>query len=100
MSKPRIVIVDDEEPQSRSFAKHFCDEFEVIEINDPKTLLEAIDRSVCVAIVDERMGSVSGIAVLSELRAKHPDVFRILITGYGDEYLASGRKSGAHLPLY
>jgi len=89
MPKPRIVIVDDEEPQSRSFANHFCDEFDVVQINEPNTLIEAIDRSVCVAIVDERMGSVSGIKILSALRAKSPNVIRILITGYGDEYLAS-----------
>jgi len=86
--KPRIAIVDDEESQTRSFAKEFGNEFDIIQINSPDKALSAIDRSVSVAIVDECMGAVSGIDVLSRLRTKHPDIIRVLITGYGDEYLA------------
>jgi two-component system NtrC family response regulator len=87
MPKPRIVIIDDEEPQTRSFAKQFCDEFDIVQINVPEKVIGTLDRAVSVAVVDECMGAVSGITLLCELKIRHPDIIRILITGYGDEKL-------------
>ena len=83
------MIVDDESLQTRSFAKLFSNEFDVVQVNVPSEALKVLDNSFCVAIVDERMGTTSGIDVLRDVRLHFPNVTRVLMTAYGDEYLAS-----------
>ena len=83
-TKPRVVIVDDDEDVVASFVNAFSDEFEVIGVTVPEEALARIDESVAVAVVDERMPRISGVRILRRLQAEKPGVMRILLTGFAD----------------
>jgi DNA-binding NtrC family response regulator len=87
-SAPRIAIVDDEASITNSFADYFSDEFDVLQITDPKAAISALDDHIQVAVVDERMPGMSGIELLCHLRKHRPKITRILLTAH-EEYLAS-----------
>jgi two-component system response regulator HupR/HoxA len=79
-----VVIVDDDEDIVASFVNAFSDEFEVIGVTSPEEALARVNRSVAVAVVDERMPRLSGVEVLRHLQAEKPEVIRILLTAYAD----------------
>jgi DNA-binding NtrC family response regulator len=82
-------MVDDDKLVTRSFANSFSDAFDLIQVNSPDLAMQAMDESVQVAVVDERMPGKSGIELLCELKQKWPNIIRILITGHQGQVLVS-----------
>jgi len=90
MSKPVILVVDDEQ-EIRSALKLLFHEdgYQVLAAaSGAEALALLADAPACVAIVDQRMPGMSGTELLKELRARWPDMMRIMLTGYSDMSVA------------
>lgn len=85
-SRPRILIVDDEEPILETMQFTFQDEYEVLTAQDARTGQEILDREspVAVVITDQRMPEMSGVEFLAQVCRRHPTTTRIILTGYAD----------------
>ncbi|MEJ2721914.1 MAG: response regulator [bacterium] len=87
-SKPKIVIVDDEEMVLTSL-KSFLNletEYEVVSFKDPREALEFIENNdIDLVVSDYLMPEMDGISFLGEVRQLRPDVPRIILTGYADK---------------
>lgn len=87
-SKPKIVLVDDEEMVLTSL-KSFLDletEYEVVSFKDPREALEFIkNNDIDLVVSDYLMPEMDGISFLGEVRQVRPDVPRIILTGYADK---------------
>ncbi|MGD8414634.1 MAG: SpoIIE family protein phosphatase [Candidatus Latescibacterota bacterium] len=82
-----IVIVDDEDVVLRTLSSLLALEtnFEIHTFDSPKKALDAMnDLHVDVVVSDFLMPGTNGLEFLSEVKRRHPDVVRILLTGYAD----------------
>ena len=82
--KSRVVFVDDEEDLAASLADKFSNAYETEAFSSPQIALNSIDDSVAVVVADHRMPGMTGIEMLTRLRAKSPDTIRILLTAVVD----------------
>lgn len=80
-----ILIVDDDTALRERLARAFRDRgFEVLEAGDHPAALElARARSIDRAVVDLRMPGPNGLQVVHDLRALHPSLQVVVVTGYG-----------------
>lgn len=86
------LIVDDE-PRLRQILAHLmrADGFRCIEAANGVEALEQLDRSpVTLVMTDMEMPRMGGIELLRQLRAKHPDVAVVMVTGNTDVETAVG----------
>lgn len=84
MDKPKILIVDDEVEILKVLFKTLEDDFEVVTSSRAKEALEMIDDSVQVILSDQRMPEMTGSEFFKKVREKHPQVVRIIMSGYSD----------------
>ena len=91
LRKEFSVLIVDDDPQ-------FCQTLgevlrlrgmAVTEVTNPATLPSALDAGGQVMLLDMNLGSTTGLDVLKQLRADHPDLPVILVTGYRAEMTAS-----------
>ena len=86
--KPTVAIIDDESMVTQSlgsFLKLETD-FEVLTYQSPAEALETFERrSLDLVISDFLMPEMNGLELLSKLKHLHPEVPRILLTGYADK---------------
>lgn len=85
---PVIVVVDDEAVVTQTIQTFLQLEtdYEVIAFHSPMEALHAMDRRhVDLVISDFLMPQMNGLEFLSEVRKRHPDVVRVLLTGYADK---------------
>lgn len=78
----RLLVVDDE-PEICDFLKSFFEdrEFEVQSALSGEQALAAVERfHPQVVLLDIMMGSVDGISVLKQIKAKHPKTKVIMVT--------------------
>ncbi len=99
MSKPTILIVDDERRSLEALERNLSDEFDVqcaINTKDAEVILA--DHWVQIILCDQRMPDMSGVDFLCRVREKWPDVIRIIISGYTEaEDIISGlNKAGIY----
>ncbi len=84
-SKARLLFVDDEQRVLNSMNASFRRSYQVFLANSGKEALDIIEREpIDVVISDQRMPEMTGVEVLSEVKARAPDTMRILLTGYAD----------------
>jgi len=87
-AQPVIVIVDDEEmvlTSLRSFLKLETD-YNIVTFLSPQDALNYIKKEkINLVISDYFMPEMNGIAFLSQVRIIHPQVPRIILTGYADK---------------
>lgn len=87
-NRPKILIVDDEEMVLTSL-KSFLDletEYDVESFKNPLQALEYIQgNEIDLVVSDYLMPEMDGISFLAEVRRIHPDVPRIILTGYADK---------------
>ncbi|MEZ4461305.1 MAG: hybrid sensor histidine kinase/response regulator [bacterium] len=78
-----FLVVDDEPDILESIERLFRREYRVLtarSLDDARRILAA--EEVHVVMTDQRMPRQSGIEFLAELRSTHPDIVRVLLTGY------------------
>lgn len=81
--KPKILIVDDEVEILKILKKTLEDDYEIITASKAKDALSKLD-SVQVILSDQRMPEMTGSEFLKKVRETHPDIVRIIMTGYSD----------------
>lgn len=84
--EPSVAIVDDDP----NFCKTLGDilqkrGFVVTQITDPHHAVEKIGPDVQLMLLDMKLNSISGLDLLKKIRALHPHLPVILVTGYKDE---------------
>lgn len=83
--KIRLLVVDDEERFINTLAKRLSlRDFDVTPVTSGEAALEAASRQEFdLALVDLKMPGMSGEDVLKTLKAKHPFIEVIILTGHG-----------------
>ena len=80
-----ILAVDDERENLNLLSRILEDRHRVLLAPDGQTALDLLSRhDVHLVLADQRMPGMSGVELLEETRARHPDCVRLLITAYPD----------------
>src|SRR5262245_30144271 len=85
-SRPRILVVDDEEAILETMTFTFEDDYEVLTSSSARDALALLEREgpVAVVISDQRMPEMTGVEFLARVFALHPTTVRIILTGFAD----------------
>ena len=97
--KQRILVVDDE-PQIREMLSLYLSShgYEISTANDSAQALRAVGESkVDVAVLDIGLAEEDGLKLLEQLKAQHPNLHVIMLTGMGfvDDLLQEAQQKGA-----
>jgi DNA-binding NtrC family response regulator len=83
--RPRLLFVDDEQRVLNSMRIMFRRNFDLYLASHGAEALEIVrDKDIDVIVADHRMPKMTGVEVLSKVRALSPRTVRILLTGYAD----------------
>jgi excisionase family DNA binding protein len=86
LERPRILIVDDEQPVRELLAKSLATEYEVDAVADGPSAIEYLQATeIDLLITDLKMPGMDGLSVIREARRKSPELPIIIITGYSTE---------------
>lgn len=90
MHRHAVLFVDDEVNILKAVKRLLRNEpWEVLCAARPQEALELLDTSaVQVVVSDQRMPEMSGVDLLSAVRERHPDVVRMMLTGYTEMNVA------------
>jgi signal transduction histidine kinase len=81
-----VLFLDDEESILRSLQRLFVSEpygiFTTTSVDQARDILSK--EKVKVVVSDQRMSEMQGVKFLQEVKERHPDMIRILFTGYTD----------------
>ena len=104
MSKPyKILIIDDNEVILDSFNKFFSkNNYTVVTASnglDGLKILESETERFDLIITDIVMPNISGVAIISIVKNKYPDIPVIAITGWGEHPEALAAEADADLVL-
>lgn len=82
----RVLFVDDDREVLKSLRRLFHgDSVEVMTAENPQEALALLEQQpVQLVVSDQRMPGESGVEFLARVRERHPEVVRILLTGYAD----------------
>jgi DNA-binding NtrC family response regulator len=84
-NRPRLLFVDDEQRVLNSMRIMFRRQFDLYLASHGAEALDIVrDRDIDVIVADHRMPRMTGVEVLSQVRALSPRTVRILLTGYAD----------------
>ncbi|MFO0965853.1 MAG: response regulator [Gemmataceae bacterium] len=83
--KHTLLVVDDEPDVCDSVHDLLRREFKVLKARNAEEGFELLrDHEVHIIMTDQRMPKVTGVELLSRVRAGHPHAVRMLFTGYAD----------------
>jgi DNA-binding NtrC family response regulator len=83
--RPRLLFVDDEQRVLNSMRIMFRRQFDLFLASHGAEALDIVrDKNIDVIVADHRMPKMTGVEVLSQVRALSPRTVRILLTGYAD----------------
>lgn len=85
--KHRILIVDDDPTILLILARTLTRAgYEVVQATGPEEALALLEEEgpFDLAITDNQMPGMTGVALLAEMRVRHPEMIRILLTGHAD----------------
>ena len=94
-----VLIVDDEKDFVEMLSQRFQDDGHVVRVayNAEDGLESLAEQEPDVVVLDIRMPGMDGIAALRKIRARHPLVEVVLLTGHGSaETAVEGLKLGAY----
>lgn len=84
--KPKLLVVDDEPDNLDLLYRTFYRQFKVLRAESGHVALALLEEhpDVAVIISDQRMPGMSGTEFLRQTAVKHPNIMRIILTGYTD----------------
>ncbi len=90
MHQHTVLFVDDEANILRAVQRLLRNEdMNVLSASTPSEALEILSRVEAeVVVTDQRMPEMSGVDLLSAVRDRHPDIVRMMLTGYKDMTIA------------
>ncbi|HEY2951633.1 MAG TPA: sigma-54 dependent transcriptional regulator [Verrucomicrobiae bacterium] len=97
MSKPMLLIVDDEKPTREGLRAALEDRYDVYLAEDAATAMEMLEREhVAVLLTDFRLPNEDGMKLIARAKSLPRPPVCVLMTAYGSEELAvQAMKSGA-----
>jgi len=99
MHRIKLLFVDDEEAIQRLFCKYMTNEALLIETasNGIEALKTLKTFPADIVITDVMMPKMDGLALLKEIKIRYPDIFVLILTGYGTiEDAVKAIKDGAY----
>ncbi|MBW2422757.1 MAG: response regulator [Deltaproteobacteria bacterium] len=101
-TRPRILIIDDEEAILETLTFTFMDLYEVLSTADPKEALSILEenRPVAVVITDQRMPGMTGVELLKQVYDRFPETVRIILTGFADSEATIQAINAGHIYGY
>lgn len=100
MSKPLVMLVDDEVPFVETMTKRLEKRnLQIISAHDGQEALEKLDknRNTDVVILDVKMPGLDGIETLREIKRTYPVIEVIMLTGHATvETAIEGMRLGAY----
>ncbi len=86
MDKPKILYVDDDQENLRTFRRLFRQDYHVLLAESGETGIRVLqaESSIPVIVTDQRMPEMTGIEFLDKSLQISPDSIRIIITGFTD----------------
>jgi len=105
LGRERSIVIVDDDPQ---FAMTLGDilqarSFAVTQVTDPHGVVERLEADGQTVLLDMKLNDVSGLEVLREIRARHPRLPVVMVTGYRAEMgqaIEAALKIGAYTCLY
>ena len=99
-SKIKLLFVDDEKGYRQSFRRTMRKEKTLL-LETASDGVEALKRleifPADIVITDVRMPNMDGLALLEEIKMRYPDIFIVMVTGYGTiEDAVNAMKVGAY----
>lgn len=84
--KPKLLVVDDEPDNLDLLYRTFYREFKVLRAESGHAALDVLEEQPDIAVIisDQRMPGMSGTEFLRQTAVKHPNIIRIILTGYTD----------------
>jgi CheY-like chemotaxis protein len=83
--RPRLLLVDDDEANLRTFRRVFLNEFEMTLASSGPAALDELRRGAFdAALVDYTMPGMNGAEVLVRMQREHPGVARFMLTAHGE----------------
>lgn len=80
-----VLLVDDEKDILDALYNTFIDRYEVFRANSAAEALDILkENHVDLIISDQRMPGTTGVELFAQIREEHPQVGRVLLTGYSD----------------
>jgi signal transduction histidine kinase len=80
-----VLFVDDEEANRFVFQAVFGQEFDVVLAESGAEALRLVgERRPAVLIADQRMPDMTGVELIEAVRARSPEVVRVIVTAYAD----------------
>ena len=104
MSRPpahTILVVDDEPASVRAIERALAADYPVVTAPGGTQALAALAaQPVTLMVVDQRMPDMSGTELLARTAALHPEVVRVLLTGYTDVDTLIDAINAGHIYYY
>jgi DNA-binding NtrC family response regulator len=87
LSEERIIAVVDDDPAFCKTMKEILSNrgYQVRIVAKPKEVLENLDENVHGVLLNMKLNTASGKAILKKIRTKYPDLPVVLVTGYRSE---------------
>lgn len=102
-SPPKVLIIDDTEEVLTALCKYFKQkQYEVISASNGLDGLKMIDDQlggVDLIITDLVLPNISGVAIISIVKKKYPDLPVIAITGWGEHPEALAKEANADVVM-
>ncbi|MGI9134142.1 MAG: response regulator, partial [Rhodoferax sp.] len=96
---PLVLLVDDELRSREAMRRTLEEEFRIVIASDSEAARNALEHDeVAVILCDQRMPGQTGVEFLKEVRARWPEVVRIVVSGYVDseDILAGINEAGIY----
>ncbi len=83
--KQTILVVDDEPDIVDSLCDTFIDKYKVLKATSAQEALDILKKyEVDLVISDQRMPDITGVELFARMDANHPNIGKVLLTGYAD----------------
>ncbi|NEX20164.1 sigma-54-dependent Fis family transcriptional regulator [Thiorhodococcus mannitoliphagus] len=99
MSRPTVLLVDDEPLSLETLARILDEEFDVRTATNPLDAEHILEEDwIQVVISDQRMPEMTGVELLARVRERWPDMARIIISGYteAEDIIDGINRAGIH----